>query len=76
MGEKQADSAVISLVVNEQPFELPAAATVEHLLAALGLQRRGIAVEVNGAIIPHRDLASHRLKAADRVEVVALVGGG
>lgn len=76
MGEKQADSAVISLIVNEQPLELPAAATVEHLLEALGLQRRGVAVEVNGSIVPHRDLASHRLKSADRVEVVALVGGG
>ena len=76
MGEKQANSAAISLVVNEQPLELPAEATVEHLLEVLGLPRRGIAVEVNGAIIPHRDLASYRLKSADRVEVVALVGGG
>ena len=33
MGEKQANSAAISLVVNEQPLELPAEATVEHLLA-------------------------------------------
>jgi thiamine biosynthesis protein ThiS len=42
----------------------------------LGLKRRGLAVEVNGNIIPHRELSSYRLKAADRVEVVALVGGG
>lgn len=76
MGEKQSDLAQISLIVNERPLELPATATVEHLLEVLGVQRRGIAVEINGVIIPHRDLASHRLKSADRVEVVALVGGG
>jgi thiamine biosynthesis protein ThiS len=76
MREKRADSAVISLMVNEQPLELPAEVTVEQLLDKLGLQRRGLAVEVNGTIIPHRELSSHRLKSADRVEVVALVGGG
>lgn len=76
MSEKRADSAVISLTVNEQPLELPVEATVDQLLEVLGLQRRGLAVEVNGAIIPHRELSSYRLKSADRVEVVALVGGG
>jgi thiamine biosynthesis protein ThiS len=76
MGEKQADLAVISLTVNEQRLELPAEATVEQLLEVLGLQRRGLAVEVNGTIIPHREFSSYRLKSADRVEVVALVGGG
>lgn len=76
MGDEQAVPAAISLIVNERPLELPPEATVEHLLETLGLQRRGIAVEVNGAIVPHRDLSTHRLKAADRVEVVALVGGG
>lgn len=76
MSEKRADSTVISLTVNEQPVELPAEATVDQLLEVLGLPRRGLAVEVNGTLIPHRELTSCRLKAADRVEVVALVGGG
>lgn len=76
MGEQGGNPAVITLVVNEQPLELPAEATVQLLLETLGLPQRGLAVEVNGRIIPHRELASHRLQSADRVEVVALVGGG
>ena len=76
MGERQAAPAEIKVMVNEQVLQLPAESTVEQLLEVLGLQRRGIAVEVNNAIVPHRELASRRLMAGDRVEVVALVGGG
>lgn len=66
----------IAIVVNGTPLELSSDATVERLLADLNLNRRGIAVEINGQIVPAREFALHRLAKGDRVEVVSLAGGG
>lgn len=67
---------MISIHVNDQRVELAAGASVLQLLAQLGLQRRGLAVEVNGDIVPQQALGERLLQADDRVEVVSLVGGG
>lgn len=76
MESRPAAAAPISIIVNERPMELPAGATAADLLEQIGLQRRGVAVEVNGEVVPAREWAAFQLKSADHVEVVALVGGG
>ena len=54
------------------------AATVAELLVALGadLQRRGLAVAINGEVVPRRTWAERRLIEADDVEVVRPLQGG
>lgn len=50
--------------------------TVAELLAALDVDPRRVAVEVNERLVPRAAHARCRLAAGDHVEVVSLVGGG
>lgn len=63
-------------MVNDEPRELAAGATVADLVAALGLGPRRIAVEVNHAVVPRAAYGTTALADGDRVEVVHFVGGG
>ncbi|MBN9563143.1 MAG: sulfur carrier protein ThiS [Alphaproteobacteria bacterium] len=67
---------MLSIRVNGEPHAL-AAATLAELLAARGIQRaRGVAVAVNGQVVPARIWPEHRLAEGDDVEIVKPVGGG
>lgn len=66
----------MNVVVNGQPRELPDRLTVAELLAQLQLPQRGVAVELNLAILPRARHAEQRLAEGDRLEIVSLVGGG
>ena len=53
------------------------AATVAELLAARGIMRaKGVAVAVNGAVVPASAWDRAPLAAGDRVEIVKPFGGG
>jgi sulfur carrier protein len=53
------------------------AATVAELLAARGItQSRGVAVAVNGTVVPAGAWLERALAAGDRVEIVRPFGGG
>jgi sulfur carrier protein len=57
--------------------ELLQAATVAELLAGRGILRaKGVAVAVNGAVVPASSWGSARLAAGDQVEIVKPFGGG
>ncbi len=66
----------MNVIVNGQPRQVREGTTVAELLAELKLPRRGIAVEVNAAIVPRIRHAEQALRDDDRLEVVSLVGGG
>lgn len=66
----------MNVVVNGQPHELPERVTVAELLRRLELPERGVAVEVNLAIVPRSRHSECVLEEGDRLEVVSLVGGG
>ena len=51
-------------------------ATVDQLIAELGLKGDRVAVEHNGDIAPRTAWTETSLKAGDRVEMVHFVGGG
>jgi sulfur carrier protein len=55
-----------------------AAATLAGVLRAQGIaaEARGIAVAVNGAVVPRRAWDSTAVRPGDRVEVVKMVSGG
>lgn len=50
--------------------------TVEELITDRQLPRRGIAVAVDGAIIPRSEWSRHRLDGARVVEIVTAAAGG
>ena len=51
-------------------------ATIAELLRELSLEGKRVAVEKNGAIVPRSLHAATTVRAGDRVEIVAAVGGG
>ena len=66
----------MNLVVNGEPREVADGSTVEQLVAALGIDRRSVAVERNLEIVPRSQHATTPLAEGDRVEIVTMVGGG
>ena len=53
-------------------------ATIVELLADLGVEERarGVAVAVNGGIVPRAQWPSHRVDTGDRVEALSAMQGG
>jgi sulfur carrier protein len=64
------------LVVNGEERQVEANATVNRLLALLGLQGSLVAVERNEEVIPRAQHESTVLREGDHIEVVHFVGGG
>jgi sulfur carrier protein len=67
-------SAQIRINGREEPLRV---ATIAELLRARGIEgTRGVAVAVNGAVVPARQWAALSLAADDVVEIVRPFGGG
>jgi sulfur carrier protein len=69
----------LTLILNGQPraFDtLEQSASLEQLVAELGLKGDRVAVERNGEIVPRSGWADTLLSGGDRLEVVHFVGGG
>jgi sulfur carrier protein len=66
----------MTCIINGTPEEFASPMTVAELLAKHNLSHQPCAVEVNKALIPRREHATHVLSDGDRVELVTLVGGG
>ncbi len=67
-------SAVIRVNGSKEPLH---AATVAELLRARGIEgRRGLAVAVNGVVVPARAWAERALAPGDEIEIVRPFGGG
>jgi sulfur carrier protein len=61
--------------VNGEAREI-APCSVSELLAALGASAEGVAVAVNGTVVPRSERDGRPLREGDRVEVIRAVGGG
>jgi sulfur carrier protein len=69
----------MEIVLNGQPREVdldPHAATLDALIAALGIKADRIAVERNGEIARRSEWATTPVQNGDRLEIVQFVGGG
>jgi sulfur carrier protein len=66
----------IEVVVNGQPRAIASPITVAALLQELEIPLRGVAVEINGQIVPRARHGEQLLHSGDRLEIVSLVGGG
>jgi len=66
----------LTLQINGEARRVPAPASVQALLAYLGLDARAVVVEVNQEIIRRPRLADTPLADGDSIEIVHFVGGG
>lgn len=66
----------MTVIANGKPVELDEPATVDDLLASLGLGGKWVLVERNGEPVERSQLASTTLLAGDRLELVRAVAGG
>ena len=64
------------VTVNGEPRELPAGATVANLVADLSAPPRGVAVAIDGEVVPRGEWGETDLPDGARVEVVAAIQGG
>jgi thiamine biosynthesis protein ThiS len=64
------------LTLNGEIQTIEGADTVAALVAALGLDRRKVAVERNLEIVPRSAYEETALADGDRIEIVHFIGGG
>jgi sulfur carrier protein len=66
------------IVVNGEPRDLVAGTTVAEVLEALGVApgRRGVAIAVDGEVVPRGAWGATALPDGSRVEVVHAIQGG
>ena len=66
------------IVVNGEPREIPGGETVAGLLGRMDLdpQRRGVAVAVDGEVVPRAGWGERTLGEGARVEVLVAMQGG
>jgi sulfur carrier protein len=64
--------------VNGERRELPSGASVRDAALAVGVdpERRGVAVAVDGEVVPRGQLGDRALREGERIEVVAAIQGG
>lgn len=65
-----------SYLFNGEPRLLEPGLTVAGLVASLGIDPRGVAVERNRVIVPRSQWETAELAGGDQVELVQFVGGG
>ena len=66
----------LSLTINGELRKFPTRMTVAELIAALQLDTRKVAVELNREIVPRSTYATVRLNLGDILEIVHFIGGG
>ena len=64
------------VTVNGAMHEVAGEQTVAVLVAAITAERRGVAVAVNGEVVPRSMWAEAGLRDGDRVEVLSAAQGG
>ncbi|MDG4804681.1 sulfur carrier protein ThiS [Micromonospora sp. WMMD980] len=66
----------MELIVNGTGRTLPDGVTVAEVVRAVTGQQRGLAVAVNGEVVPRGGWSASVLRDGDRVEVLSAAQGG
>ena len=74
-GNKPTDTT-IALSLNGKSASLPVGTVLNDLVELLGLPPRGVAIALNGEIVPKSAWASTPLAEGAQVEVVSIAAGG
>ena len=68
--------APVTVMLNGEPRSLDPGATLSTVVAQLSRADSGIAVALNGSVVPRSAWAGTELAEADQVEVLTAVQGG
>ncbi len=66
----------LDITLNGAAETVSSGATMVDLLTTIGLPSEGVAVAVNGAVVPRALHALTAIENGDRIEVIRAVGGG
>jgi sulfur carrier protein len=66
----------MTVVVNGEERTLDGPVSVDGLVTVLGIERRGLAVAVNGEVVPRSTWAGHDVVDGDQVEILTIAQGG
>ena len=66
----------MSLVVNGEAQVLEGPLSVDGLVDRLALERRGLAIAVNGEVVPRSTWPARPLTDGDQVEILTIAQGG
>ena len=66
----------MTVTVNGEPRDVPPGATVASLVEQLSAPSRGIAVAIDGEVVPRGEWTATSLEEGAQVEVVAAIQGG
>lgn len=66
----------MKLHVNGEPHDVAEKLSVDDLVTALGIERRGVAIAVGDEVVPRSTWAERRLADGDRVEILTIAQGG
>ncbi|WP_193860588.1 sulfur carrier protein ThiS [Aeromonas veronii] len=66
----------LTIRLNDQPQPLAAGQSVADLLAAQGVNPQGVAVALNGAVLPRGRWAETRLNDGDELHIFTAIAGG
>ena len=66
----------IQVRLNGEDREFPRDTTVLGMVQELGLDRGGVAVEINRTIVPRSTFEERALAPSDEIEIVTVLGGG
>jgi sulfur carrier protein len=69
-------AARVELTVNGDPFEAPAGVTVADLVDAWCRSPRGVAVALDGAVVPRSEWGTTPVAPGATVELVTAAAGG
>lgn len=69
-------TALIPIMLNGAPHQVPPGQTLDQLIAALSLQNQALALAVNRHVVPRKAWQDRVLETQDQVEIVRAIGGG
>ncbi len=69
-------NAMIDIVLNGAPHQVPPGQTLDQLIAALALENQALALAVNRTVVPRKAWPQRVLETRDQVEIVRAIGGG
>ncbi len=70
-------AAPFTILINDQPRRLDGAAVLADIANELGIgERKGVAIAINGAVVPRATWPSHALNDGDRLLVIRATQGG
>ena len=67
---------MIEIQLNGQKAEFSNNFTIQELLIKLSIDKKKVAVELNGAVVPKQEYVFIKIANKDVVEIVTFIGGG